>query len=86
MPDYIPRKEYDRLVWLWHFSEWMVTNSAANAIAHGFTLEEACALFFTILQTKLAFDNEAQKIHAARAATIAKNKAIAQAIDRKSVV
>ena len=76
MPDYIPNKEPAKILWLWNLVVWIT----ANGLAHGFTLAEVCKFYATVLQAKLAADNNVTKQAAARAATAAKNAAFATAI------
>jgi hypothetical protein len=80
VPDYIPNKEPEKILWLWNLMRWLLIGGAANAFAHGFTLDEACKFYTTVFQAKLAADNNVTKQAAARAATVAKNKALAKAI------
>ena len=61
MPDYIPNKEPAKILWLWNLMVWLADGGAANAFAHGFTLDEVCEYYFTVFQAKLAADNNVSK-------------------------
>jgi len=78
--DYIPSKEPAKILWMWNLMVWLVSDGAANALAHGFAAKEACTFYFAVFQAKLAADNNVSKQAAARAATAAKNTALATAI------
>jgi len=80
MPDYIPSKEPAKVAWLRNFSQWLVADNCANALAHGLTWEEACWFYTGVLQTTLALLNAREKQAAARGATAHKNDALGAAL------
>jgi len=59
MADYIPDHEAMKIRWLWNLMVWLVRDGAVNGLAHGFTLDEVCGFYSTVLQAKLAADNNA---------------------------
>ena len=80
MADYIPSGEAAKMRWMWNLMVWLMRDGAVHGLAHGFTLDEVCALVSAMLQVKLAADNAAEKQAAARAAVVVKKEAIARAV------
>ena len=61
MSDYIPSKETAKILWLWNLATWLTVDDCANALAHGFTWDQACGFYFTVLQATLARLDTEQK-------------------------
>ena len=80
MADYIPGKETDKIAWLLTFGRWLTDDDGANALAHGFTWEQACGFYASAFQASLALMNARKTQGLARAATIHKNQTIGEAV------
>jgi len=77
MADYIPSREPAKILWLWNLMVWL----GSNGPSHGFTVDEVCELYFTVMQAKLAMDNNVSKQAAARGAVACKNDKLGAALE-----
>ena len=82
MADYIPRGEAEQIRWMWGLMVWLMRNGAANGFKHGFTLDEVCGYYFTVLQAKLAADSAGEKEAVYHGAIQRKRHAVADALSR----
>ena len=80
MPDYIPSKETDKLVWLFAFGNWLTEDGGVHALAHGITVDQAVDYYLAVVQTSQAIMDATEKQALARAATAHKHAAIGQAV------
>jgi|GEM_PF-1875030 len=77
MPDYIPRDDPSKILWLTNFSAWLTANGAG----HGFTPAEITAFSTAAGDASTAVTNNVTAQAAAKSATAAKNTALGAAID-----
>jgi len=77
MPDYIPRGEANRILWMANLAAWL----NAHGAAHGFTPAEISAFSTAAATAKTALSDNVALQAAARAGTVAKKAAIATALE-----
>jgi len=78
MADYIPSGEAAKIRWLSRFTPWFGT----YGMSYGFTVDEVCALVFTVMQARLVAASTAEKEVAYRAGVVVKREAAGAAIAR----
>jgi len=76
MADYIPSGEAAKIRWLSRFTPWFGT----YGMSYGFTVDEVCALVFTVMQARLVAASTAEKQRALRAAVVMKRHGIADTV------